>query len=196
MGKFTVEITDANFEQEVAAAQVPVLLDFWAEWCGPCQRIAPVMDELAKEYGDKVAFGKCNTDENRKLAMQFNIDAIPAIMIFSQGQLVDRLIDLGMVIDLAHASQRTFFQVLERASDAPVMVSHACCRAVYDTPRNLSDEQLRALADHDGVLAVMAVPLTVDQRAPSLERVVDLIRDRRAGLRAAAIFNRSATLLG
>jgi membrane dipeptidase len=55
------------------------------------------------------------------------------------------------------------------------MVSHACCRAVYDTPRNLSDEQLRALADHDGVLAVMAVPLTVDQRAPSLERVVDHI---------------------
>jgi membrane dipeptidase len=90
-------------------------------------------------------------------------------------ELVDRLIDLGMVIDLAHASQRTFFQVLERASDAPVMVSHACCRAVYDTPRNLSDEQLRALADHDGVLAVMAVPLTVDQRAPSLERVVDHI---------------------
>jgi membrane dipeptidase len=89
--------------------------------------------------------------------------------------LVDRLVDLGMVIDLAHASPKTFFQVLERAPDAPVVVSHACCRAVYDTPRNLSDEQLLALRDHDGVLAVMAVPLAVDQQAPSLERVVDHI---------------------
>ena len=89
--------------------------------------------------------------------------------------LVDRLAGQGMVIDLAHASPKTFLQVLERAPDAPVVVSHACCRAVYDTPRNLSDEQLRALRDHDGVLAVMAVPLTVDQQAPSVERVVDHI---------------------
>ena len=89
--------------------------------------------------------------------------------------LVDRLVGLRMVIDLAHASPKTFSQVLERAPDAPVLVSHACCRAVYDTPRNLSDQQLRALADHDGVLAVMAVPLAVDQRAPSIERVVEHI---------------------
>jgi membrane dipeptidase len=90
-------------------------------------------------------------------------------------ELVDRLASLGLVIDLAHASQNTFFQVLERAPGSPVVVSHACCRAVYDTPRNLSDDQLRALCDHDGVLAVMAVPLAVDQEAPSLERVVDHI---------------------
>jgi membrane dipeptidase len=89
--------------------------------------------------------------------------------------LVDRLAGLGMVIDLAHASPKTFSQVLERAPDAPVIVSHACCRAVYDTPRNVSDDQLRALGDHDGVLAVMAVPLTVDQQAPTVERVVDHI---------------------
>jgi membrane dipeptidase len=90
-------------------------------------------------------------------------------------ELVDRAAGLGMALDLAHASPKTFVQVLERAPDAPVLVSHACCRAVYDTPRNLSDDQLRALRDHDGVLAVMAIPLTVDQRAPSLERVVDHI---------------------
>jgi len=90
-------------------------------------------------------------------------------------ELVDRAAGLGMIFDLAHASQKTFLQVLERAPDAPVLVSHACCRAVYDTPRNLSDDQLRALRDHDGVLAVMAIPLTVDQQAPSLERVVDHI---------------------
>ena len=80
-----------------------------------------------------------------------------------------------MILDLAHASERTFFEVLEHAPDAPVVVSHACCRAVYDTPRNLSDDQLRALRDHDGVLAVMAIPLAVDLEAPSLERVVDHI---------------------
>ena len=90
-------------------------------------------------------------------------------------ELVDRLCALGMVLDLAHASQRTFFEVLERAPDAPVVVSHACCRAVFDTPRNLDDDQLRALADHGGVLAVMGIPLGVDLTAPSLDRVVDHI---------------------
>jgi membrane dipeptidase len=90
-------------------------------------------------------------------------------------ELVDRLVDLGMVLDVAHASQKTFFEVLERAPDAPVISSHACCRAVYDIPRNLSDDQLRALRDHDGVLAVMGIPLAVDLDAPSMARVVDHI---------------------
>ena len=90
-------------------------------------------------------------------------------------ELVDRLAGLGMVLDLAHASPMTFFEVLERAPDAPVVVSHACCRAVYDVPRNLSDDQLRALRDHDGVLAVMGIPLAVDVEAPSMARVLDHI---------------------
>jgi membrane dipeptidase len=90
-------------------------------------------------------------------------------------ELVDRLYKLGMIFDLAHASQRTFFDVLERAPGAPVIVSHACCRAVYDIPRNLSDDQLRALGDHGGVLAVMGIPLAVDLEAPSLDRIVDHI---------------------
>jgi membrane dipeptidase len=88
-------------------------------------------------------------------------------------ELVDRLADLGVVLDLAHASPRTFFEVLERVPDAPVVVSHACCRAVFDTPRNLSDDQLRALAEHGGVLAVMGIPLGVDLAAPSLARLAD-----------------------
>jgi len=91
------------------------------------------------------------------------------------GELVDRLARLGMIIDLAHASRRTFFQVLDRAPDSPVVVSHACCRVVYDTPRNLADDQLRALRDHGGVLGIMGIPLGVDLEAPSLDRIVDHI---------------------
>jgi thioredoxin 1 len=84
-------VDEMHFQQFVATNPFAVI-DFWAEWCGPCRRIAPVMDELSKEFAGRVAFGKCNTDDNRRIAMQFNIDAIPAIMLFSRGQLVDRII--------------------------------------------------------------------------------------------------------
>ena len=84
-------VDEIHFQQFVTINKF-VVVDFWAEWCGPCRRIAPVMDELSIEFAGRVAFGKCNTDENRRLAMQFNIDAIPAMMLFSNGQLVDRII--------------------------------------------------------------------------------------------------------
>ena len=69
-----------------------LVVDFWAEWCGPCQRIGPVIEELSAEFAGKVTFGKCNTDENQQLAMQLSISAIPNIVFFSHGQLVDRVI--------------------------------------------------------------------------------------------------------
>lgn len=78
--------------QEFISTHPFVVVDFWAEWCGPCRRIAPIMDDLSKEFAGKVTFGKCNTDDNRHLAMQFNISAIPAMMLFSHGQLVERII--------------------------------------------------------------------------------------------------------
>ena len=84
-------IDEARFGDFLAANKY-VVVDFWAEWCGPCRRIAPVMDELAAEFAGKVAFAKCNTDENQHLAMQFAIDAIPAMLLFSGGQLIDRII--------------------------------------------------------------------------------------------------------
>lgn len=84
-------VDEMHFQQFVTTNPFAVI-DFWAEWCGPCRRIAPVMDELSIEFAGRVAFGKCNTDDNRRIAMQFNIDAIPAIMLFSRGQLVDRII--------------------------------------------------------------------------------------------------------
>ncbi len=88
-------------------------------------------------------------------------------------QLVDRLAALGAMLDLAHASERTFFDVLDRAPQATILVSHAGCRSVCWTPRNLSDEQLRALAERGGVLGIMALPLTVDPDAPTLDRLID-----------------------
>jgi membrane dipeptidase len=88
-------------------------------------------------------------------------------------QLVDRLVDLGMVLDLAHASERTFLRVLERVPRGAAFVSHAGCRAVRETPRNLSDEQLRTLAEHGGVLCVMAHPFAVDPTSPTLDRLID-----------------------
>ena len=84
-------IDESHFQQFVKTHPF-VVVDFWAEWCGPCRRIAPIMDELSMEFSGKVTFGKCNTDDNRNLAMQFNIDAIPAMMLFANGQLVDRII--------------------------------------------------------------------------------------------------------
>jgi membrane dipeptidase len=95
-------------------------------------------------------------------------------------ELVDRLVELGVAIDLAHASERTFEDVLERSGDAPVLVSHAGCRAVHDIPRNLSDDQLRGLADRDGVLGVMLIPVAVGDPA-TLDRVVDHV-DHAAGV--------------
>lgn len=88
----SVQNVDETHFQQFVKTHPFVVVDFWAEWCGPCRRIAPIMDELSMEFSGKVTFGKCNTDDNRTLAMQFNIDAIPAMMLFANGQLVDRII--------------------------------------------------------------------------------------------------------
>lgn len=88
----TVELTDSNFENEVLSSDVPVLVDFWAEWCGPCKKIGPVVDELADEYGDKLKVGKVNVDDNSEVSMKYQIRSIPALMIFKNGEVVDQII--------------------------------------------------------------------------------------------------------
>jgi thioredoxin 1 len=90
--KANVSNIDETHFQEYISTNPFVVIDFWAEWCGPCRRIAPIMDELSVEFAGMVAFGKCNTDDNRRLATQFNISAIPAMLLFSRGQLVERII--------------------------------------------------------------------------------------------------------
>lgn len=85
------EVDEMHFQEFIKTHQF-VVLDFWAEWCAPCRRVGLVLEELSKEFSGKVTFGKCNTEENRALAVKFNITAIPSIMLFSNGQLVDRII--------------------------------------------------------------------------------------------------------
>jgi thioredoxin 1 len=85
-------ITLENFEQEVVNSDVPVLIDFWAEWCMPCRMVAPIIDELAKEYEGKIKVGKINVDEENELAMKFRIMSIPTIGLFKNGKMVDKII--------------------------------------------------------------------------------------------------------
>lgn len=87
-----LHVTDANFKTEVLDSEVPVVLDFWATWCGPCRQIAPIVEELAAEYEGKIKVCKLDVDNNQQTAMQFGIRSIPTVLIFKKGQVVDTII--------------------------------------------------------------------------------------------------------
>ena len=87
-----LELTDDNFEQEVIDSDVPVLVDFWAEWCMPCRMLAPTIEELASDFAGKVKVGKVDTDANRDVSVKFGISAIPTVILFKNGQVVKKFV--------------------------------------------------------------------------------------------------------
>ena len=92
MAEGIVELTTASWDKEVLQANSIVMVDFWAVWCGPCRMIAPVVEELAKEYAGKIKVGKLNTDENSEIASRYKIMGIPTIMFFKDGQKIDQIV--------------------------------------------------------------------------------------------------------
>ena len=92
MSDNVLEFTDTNFENEVLNSELPVLVDFWATWCGPCKAIGPIVEELAKEYTSKIKVGKVNVDDNNQVAMQFGVRSIPTLIVVKNGKVIDQII--------------------------------------------------------------------------------------------------------
>ena len=103
MSENALELTDANFEQEVVQSDIPVLVDFWAEWCMPCKMLAPTIDELAGDYAGRVKVCKLDTDNARDSAMQFGISAIPTVILFKDGMPAKKFVGLQQKAELKAA---------------------------------------------------------------------------------------------
>ena len=105
----TLEFTDGNFDETVLESDQPVLVDFWAEWCGPCKALTPIIDELAVKYDGKVKVGKLDTDANREVSVQYSVSAIPTVILFNKGEIVEKFVGLR--------GKKDFEAVLDRVAN-------------------------------------------------------------------------------
>lgn len=103
MGKGTLVFTDDDFNEQVVKSDLVTLVDFWAEWCGPCKSIAPTVEELAEEYKGKAKIGKLNVDENPKTATQFGIRGIPTLLLFKEGKVIQQMVGVKSKSDIQKA---------------------------------------------------------------------------------------------
>jgi len=101
-----IATTKENFAAEVLQSPIPVLVDFWAEWCGPCKMIGPILDELAEEYQGRVKIVKVNIDDEQALAAEYGVRAVPTLLLFSQGQVADQIVGLRSKRDLKSSFER------------------------------------------------------------------------------------------
>lgn len=106
VGPDTLELTDDNFDDEVLGSDKPVLVDFWAEWCAPCKALTPVINELATQYVGKAKVGKVDTDANREVSVRFSVSAIPTVILFHNGAIVEKFIGLRGKKDFQAALDR------------------------------------------------------------------------------------------
>ncbi len=95
-----IELDDGSFDETIKGSEVPVLVDFWAPWCGPCKMIAPIVEEIAEEYGDKAKICKVDTDEHREAAVEYAINAIPTVILFNGGEIVQKWVGLTTKKDI------------------------------------------------------------------------------------------------
>ena len=102
-GPHTLTFTDANFSQEVLQSEHPVLVDFWAPWCGPCMRLGPAIDGVATTYAGKIKVGKINIDDNQEMATRYGIASIPALLVFKGGEVVAKMVGLQPEANIAKA---------------------------------------------------------------------------------------------